>query len=121
MLPSKSSLLSLPAELRNEIYLYLVPDRIHVRQEENIISLAACLTIELDENYEENFHSPAANILGGSERRPSEGDIERVFMRRLQSTWGPHWKCEEAALSRDDVHNSGTQLLFVCQSMSVNL
>jgi hypothetical protein len=128
MIQSQSALLRLPAELRHEIHSYLLPDEIHVRLRGDKCYLAACF----------EHTNPWRRCASGHEREPwtknnvDYRETKAVYTRRLQSTWGPHWMCEESALGlhqnvrdaeseeRPDVRpkcKSDFTLLLVCKSM----
>jgi hypothetical protein len=66
----------------------------------------------------------------GLERNPCEPhdakESEAVFQRRLLSSWGPHWACEELALNRGfDLRNDRrrardlSSAMVACKKMSV--
>lgn len=78
--------LSLPVEIRQHLSL---PHGTHALIHDGKVSFSACITSYYDD---ENFI--------GDERRSddpslSEDEAETLYSSRLQSTWGPHWECEE--------------------------
>ncbi|KAB5584815.1 hypothetical protein GE09DRAFT_4862 [Coniochaeta sp. 2T2.1] len=87
----QSPLFSLPLEIREAIYAYVFPNDIavHVSLKQGSVAITRCLA------------PVSRGFLDGSERFPEDvlGDIPRkaIWMRRVQSSWGPHWKCEENA------------------------
>lgn len=102
-------LLSVPLEIRQEIYIYLFPYGFHVCTHQGRMHLSECA-------------EPLTNGgLIGQERRdfPSFVFTDPVWMRRLQSPWGQHWKGEEVALameeSRIDLRNTDTGLMRTCK------
>jgi hypothetical protein len=126
----QSAFLRLPAELRHEIYSYVLPNDIHMRLQGEKCFMAACI------EYSSPWHN--SKWADGYERERSDGSnlgyhVEKaVFVRRLQSTWGPHWMCEENAFGWHpnvlDVASEDTSdvqaeyrpdltLLLVCTSM----
>jgi hypothetical protein len=65
----------------------------------------------------------------GSDRKTTGSDrqtlddwfSDTMWARRLRSSWGPHWKCEEVALRTDDNYEAAyginTAVLLVCKRM----
>jgi hypothetical protein len=124
----QSALLRLPAELRHEIYSYILPDDIHILLQGEKCFMAACV------ERSNPWHSKWAT---GHEREPKGRNVDyrkknAVFARRLQSTWGPHWVCEENVFGlhqnvldvesedRSDVqaeYKPDLTLLLACKSM----
>ena len=101
----KSALLRLPAELRHQVYLYILPDGIHIRLHGSELNLSPCL---------EQPQPRTSPHVGGYERKPDGyGDI--LWGRRLDSTWGPHWMCEEHVSTITDKFD--LTLALVCKSM----
>ncbi|KAF2726537.1 hypothetical protein EJ04DRAFT_582604 [Polyplosphaeria fusca] len=104
----QSRLLSLPAELQQAIYVLCIPDRIHICLQQGKLQWFTCALAVSDEEY-----------LDGSERNPGEGaQSEPLWARRLASSWGSHWNCEEIAYTRP--HGGGDpllSLLLVCKEM----
>lgn len=87
---AKSQFFSFPAEIRDAIYAYLVPNAVHVFMRECNAVISTCL--------EPNIGAD----LSGWERKPDprlddRSDADAVWGRRLRSSWGPHWRCEEVA------------------------
>ncbi|KAF2180468.1 hypothetical protein K469DRAFT_753425 [Zopfia rhizophila CBS 207.26] len=116
----ESTLLLTPAEIRHGIYLYLLPDRIHVRLRGDKFCLSACLEPGRggDEDGSKPFTYVSANTLDGHERKFSRnGFSDPVWARRLRSTWGPHWKCEENVLDKYFESKFNATLLLVCKRM----
>ena len=90
MTQPQSALLRLPTELRHEIYSYLLPSEVHVRLRDGNLCASACI----------RGGSPfRGHALSHDIRFTDETWQDRVSMsmyaRRLQSTWGLHWSCEE--------------------------
>ena len=83
----------LSPELRHAIYSHLIDGNgLHLlRSPQGQFRLLPCLG------------SDGPNDHIGKERCPSSTVAIRdpVWIRRLASEWGPHWRCEEAALRRD--------------------
>ncbi|KAH8889065.1 hypothetical protein GQ53DRAFT_767186 [Thozetella sp. PMI_491] len=88
---TQSSFFSLPAELRRKIYAHLGASAVHVFLRHGKVVISACV-------------EPSGEInLYGYERKPSGKEYmnedltgkelaETRWMRRLRSSWGPHWK-----------------------------
>jgi hypothetical protein len=100
-----SALLRLPAELRHETYSYILPDGIHVRLVRGEIYFSPCL---------ERSHPRPSPHIDGQERRSDKDDVSR-WARRLDSSWGPHWMCEEHAMTI--LNKFDLTLALVCKSM----
>ena len=97
----QSPLLSLPLEVRQAIFAYVIPSAIHVFLQQGKLAVSACVKPEI------------ASELAGWERRPWGDEYsETLFGHRLQSSWGPHWQCEEAAGSV-----GGMGVFFVCKKL----
>ncbi|OAL44288.1 hypothetical protein IQ07DRAFT_592364 [Pyrenochaeta sp. DS3sAY3a] len=115
---SSNRLLSLPSELRRNIYQYTFPDQVHLRCQDGITRISRCV-----QPYEDR-HSPRNWNHGGWERK-SHTEIscrrDPILGRRVQSTWGPHWKCEEHAHIEDEEMTQVTSLLRSCKDMFVDI
>ncbi|KAG4440792.1 hypothetical protein IFR05_003720 [Cadophora sp. M221] len=71
-----------------------------------------------------NERNAGDNDHTGRERRsPNEDTSEELWARRLDSSWGPHWECEEPSFAKDDkLHkNPIDSLLFVCKRMFLDI
>ncbi|KAK8102369.1 hypothetical protein PG984_015515 [Apiospora sp. TS-2023a] len=91
---SSSRLFIVPIEIRRAIYADLIETvGVHMSlSSQGRFRLTRCFDPDLG----------AEHV--GDERRPggySDPD-DRIWARRLASTWGPHWQCEESALVRDE-------------------
>lgn len=111
-----SRLMSAPAEIRRAIYQHLAPASIHIfMSPQGRLDVSVCLEPPISPSLVEDF------FLDGYERRPSDGapsdyaSAESTWARRVASSWGPHWKCEEAAHANDRYHAG--DLLSVCKKM----
>jgi hypothetical protein len=100
-----SALLRLPAELRHEIYSYILPDGIHARLRSDGKYFSPCL--------ERSYPRPSSHV-DGQERRFEKDDVS-LWAHRLDSTWGPHWMCEEHLLTIPNKFD--LTLALVCKSM----
>ena len=121
-----SPFFSLPLEIRDAIYAYLIPNNIAVHLSSRLgnVAITRCLAPVI------------SGYLDGSERFPggdeptNSRDIPRkaIWMRRLRSSWGPHWKCEENVQRPAGEHKCPlsqatldgeviTVLLVVCRKM----
>lgn len=117
---SESNLLLLPRELRHEIFGYLIPDRIHVYHRGDKFCLSACVgpTSIGGEDSSKPYVDLFANMPDGFERKSSPVTYpDPIWARRLQSTWGPHWKCEENTLDEHKEGKIDATLLTVCKSV----
>jgi hypothetical protein len=116
-----SKLFSTPLEIRQEIYSYLIPYGLHAYlSDRGQLQLSGCV-------------EPCVNGgMEGDERRGMEdfSPEDPVWLRRLMSSWGPHWRCEEMAqriqywfpgASKIDASDSNKDLtvLRVCKKMYV--
>ncbi|OIW26320.1 hypothetical protein CONLIGDRAFT_683309 [Coniochaeta ligniaria NRRL 30616] len=117
----QSQLFRLPLEVRYAIYGYLVPNAIHVFVRQGKLALSPCGEPEVSGDMRHL----------GYERKPVEDQSiscarsrEDIWVRRLQSSWGPHWQCEEEAqgtaheATRDE---TTTTLLLVCRRMHIDI
>lgn len=99
---SQSPFFRLALELRQVIYSHLLPDAIDVFMQDDKVITSACVMPEQTWD------------LDGSERRTAQDSLEdfrwiqerqitkplpkdHTWARRVRSTWGPHWRCEEVA------------------------
>ena len=83
--------------------------RVHVVLSKGTLYCSTCVKPEL--------HSD----LDGSEREvQGHTDSKQTWARRLQSSWGPHWRCEELFLdTRREKRTSGSalEIALVCKQM----
>ncbi|KAF2265278.1 hypothetical protein CC78DRAFT_205757 [Lojkania enalia] len=107
---------ALPAELRRAIYTYFIPDQIHLSIREKKFRVSTCVQHDKD---------------GGpdcTDRRSNKIDLitnpmsDPICGRRLRSSWGPHWRCEESAMQMREDHEIGYNitmmaLFLVCKRM----
>lgn len=131
MSQNQSTLLRIPLELRNEVYSYLLPRQLHAYLRDNEIRLSTCFEPDKDarssayphkypfRKYGECEDKPSDDYdrhpYDGSERRSWEGPNQKLeYVRRLQSSWGPHWMCEEGA--REGIGET-MALLLACKQM----
>lgn len=99
-------LFTLPLEIRRAIYEYVQPQRgrLHLVQGKDGAGfrLAKCFDPEL-----------CSHEFGSERQGPFQNCYEdRLWQKRLLSSWGPHWRCEEEAEQRFR-HGS---LLGVCRT-----
>ncbi|KAK7960883.1 hypothetical protein PG988_012097 [Apiospora saccharicola] len=112
-----SRFVSAPAEIRRAIYQHLVTSSsIHIfLSPQGRLQVSTCL------------EPPTSPPLGGyhktaseRRRRPADaGENDPTWARRLMSSWGPHWECEEASHTRDLACTRN--LLFVCKKMFLDV
>lgn len=114
---AENQLLSVPNEVLQAIYAHLVPDGVHVFLRQGKIVLSKCVMPVVTDD------------LTGFERSTTGNkSADTIWARRLKSSWGPHWQCEEVAQGRiehyrhqDICDDSGSEttmaLLFVCKKL----
>jgi hypothetical protein len=114
----QSALLRLPAELRHDIYSYLLPDGIHAHLRGGKLNLSPCLEhsyLRRNLYLDGDERDPAAQR-GWTPTRGYPTDTP-THLRRLESTWGPHWMCEEQF--SESKERFDMTLALVCKSMYV--
>lgn len=83
-------LVQAPYNIRWEIFTHLVGS-LHLFQVEGKLWLSMCTgAMKIDEEYpgrERLEGLPSADV--------HKGTRNKRYLRRLLSTWGPHWRCEE--------------------------
>jgi len=118
-----SRFFSIPIELRHAIYLnaFQFAER-HLRcvtekDGSRCFRLTPCT---------EPVMPSADAATNGWERNPSNEWQDPIFQRRLASSWGPHWACEELALNlwyidqqREENARNLCSALRVCKKMLV--
>ncbi|KAF2650552.1 hypothetical protein K491DRAFT_128108 [Lophiostoma macrostomum CBS 122681] len=111
----KSKFFALPAELRVAIYAYSVPDQLHIfLREDGFFRFLRCMQRGKDDDPDcESQRSNDKEIW----KDPSS---DPVCGRRLRSSWGPHWRCEEYAMQMqeaDEARHATTMvtLFHVCK------
>ncbi|KAH7253435.1 hypothetical protein B0J15DRAFT_560777 [Fusarium solani] len=105
----RSRLLLAPAEIRHIIYEHLLPHGIHVFRQGAGLCCSACVGASGDDE-------------DGSERQTTGDSMsDTVWARRLASSWGPHWLCEELALSMDKAQRPVSRvdlaIAFTCKQL----
>jgi hypothetical protein len=104
-----------PIEIRDAIYAHLIPDRIHISLNKTDIRLSRY--VQRDEDGDADCHSREdINFV-----RACRGKGP-LYIRRLRSEWGPHWRCEETAIQMEEgckMNNDSTTmaLFLVCKRM----
>jgi hypothetical protein len=92
----ESKLLSMPAEIRQAIYAQIFHGQTHAFLSQGRIHLSVCL----QPNLGDDRHDGRERVTTPDWRQDDPG-----WARRLRSTWGVHWECEEAAYGgRTDLH-----------------
>ncbi|KAG6002382.1 hypothetical protein E4U21_003142 [Claviceps maximensis] len=106
----QSPLLRLPAELARQIYAYIVPPQAHLYRDDASVCAATCIT-----------PSPS-NDYYCFDRRSHGDPSTTVWARRLKSSWGGHWRCEEVAKrlqtdspGKQTQHDSAIALMASCR------
>ncbi|KAF2731012.1 hypothetical protein EJ04DRAFT_514854 [Polyplosphaeria fusca] len=108
----QSRLLQLPAELQQAIFIDCIPNRIHICLQQDKLRCFTCVLSATGDG--EN--------LDDSKREPGSGaHSNALWARRLASSWGSHWRCEEMAYTRPRerpmIQNTPMSLLLVCKEM----
>ncbi|UPL00361.1 hypothetical protein LCI18_011295 [Fusarium solani-melongenae] len=106
---TRSRLLLAPAEIRHVIYEHLLPHGIHVFRQGAKLCCSACVGASSDDE-------------DGSERQATGDPMsDTVWARRLESSWGPHWLCEELALNMDKAQRPVSRvdlaIAFTCKQL----
>jgi hypothetical protein len=112
----KGTLLQTPLEMRHEIYSYILPSHVHVCLRGDKFCLSTCQESDTEYMGGNYFLYTYHNSDDEHECHPMCNTHSSVWARRLQSSWGPHWRCAE------NVEKSITlniPLLLVCKMMSV--
>lgn len=97
---SRPPFLTVPIEIRTAIYALVLggPEiwnrELHLSCHNNVFQLSPCLG--MDEN-RMNSRTDSGEI--PDDTYPHGYGEVRVAARRLRSTWGPHWRCEEHMLA----------------------
>jgi hypothetical protein len=112
----ESTLLQLPLEISHEIYSYILPSQVHVCLRGNKLCLSKCLdpTADFRDFYGHNRDYPLSLVCTPRTIRDFVSHVVRV--RRIQSTWGPHWMCEEDMKTTNTLDIS---LFLVCRRVYV--
>jgi hypothetical protein len=106
-----------PAEIRYAIYAHLIPDRIHLSLCEKGFRLSPCA--QRDRDGSPNCINQESNDRNSIRVRHAE---DPIYVRRLRSSWGSHWRCEETAIQMEEERkmnwdNTAIALLLVCKRM----
>lgn len=90
---AQSSFFKLAAEIRQQIYGDLYPDGVHFLLVDGVPRLTRCEGADDD-----------------SDRRPggNAGYFDPLWARRVESSWGCHWRCEEAYLNMKEGQVTGS-------------
>lgn len=129
-LQASSRLFFIPIEVRREIYLHLVnkPGVHIIRTDAGELRLSPCLDPgENDRNIgaERSPNSPGG-FLNIAEILPTTySGRQELWGRRLASSWGPHWECEELLIRKgpgggricETPWQTSEALLSTCQRM----
>ena len=105
-----SRLFLAPYDIRRAIYVHLITNQIHVFLRQGKIHLSVCVE-----------PSPAGDHYGFERRTSGDWSSDTIWARRLRSSWGPHWKCEEVASRINDNYEAAyginVVVLLVCKRM----
>ena len=116
----QSPLFSIAAEIRRSIYNYLIPEQLHLFTYRDDVRLSRCVKQEGDDDPD----CIPRNHLAYVSRSFTEPE-DPIYVRRLRSSWGEHWRCDEAALSRGEINDRTVEkgwfdqlvLFRVCKQM----
>ncbi|KAH6613095.1 hypothetical protein C7974DRAFT_476186 [Boeremia exigua] len=114
------ALLMAPLEVRNEIYTLLIPSQFHMSLQGDSFCLARCIEPRQDRDDKSRRHfvydPPDALIRDEDHYRIRADEVSTpLWALRLESTWGPHWKCKEAAINGSVESRFGVSLLLLCR------
>ena len=105
-----SRLFLAPYDIRRAIYVHLITNQVHVFLRQGKIHLSVCVE-----------PSPAGDHYGFERRTSGDLSSDTIWARRLRSSWGPHWKCEEVASRINDNYGAAyginVAVLLVCKRM----
>ena len=93
----ESKLFNSPTAVRRAIYAHLVPEQLHINVDKGKFRLSKCVQQDGDDHPD-------------CDKRRSHGHantgclIDVDFLPRLQSSWGPHWRCEELVSQDREKH-----------------
>jgi hypothetical protein len=91
-------LLQAPYDIRREILNYLIPSSVHVLHTCGRLELSECIGCPKVPRYGV-FHDRQQGLLNDDPNR------QERLARRLMSSWGPHWRCEETMQHTRDMSN----------------
>ncbi|RYP70894.1 hypothetical protein DL771_005144 [Monosporascus sp. 5C6A] len=117
---SQSRFFSMPIEIRQAIYAHIIPDSVHLFLQQDKVAVSACIE-----------PCPERDLSGLDRRSTGDWRTDAIMARRLRSSWGPHWKCEEVALGIGDSYDDKmcdvardvtmTAVLAVCKKMYTDI
>ncbi|OBT64925.1 hypothetical protein VE03_05693 [Pseudogymnoascus sp. 23342-1-I1] len=113
----ESKLLSIPVEIRQAIYTQIFHGQTHAFLWHGRIHLSECLQPNLGDDSHDGRERKSTVEWGGDDPK---------WARRLRSSWGVHWECEEAANpEKTDMRKHRRQhaydLLVVCKKMFIDV
>ncbi|KAL2065800.1 hypothetical protein VTL71DRAFT_3470 [Oculimacula yallundae] len=117
---SESKLLSAPLEVRRAIYAHFDSGPLHASLWEGRIRISRCLQPNLGDH---QFDGHERRLIREITTTDREYQSQPIWARRLDSTWGHHWECEELALANEDAFDEGhmMRLAFVCKKMLMDV
>ncbi|RYP23576.1 hypothetical protein DL765_001090 [Monosporascus sp. GIB2] len=117
---SQSRFFSMPIEIRQAIYAHIIPYAVHIFFQQDKVVVSACIEL-----------CPERDLSGFERRSTGDWRTDAIMARRLRSSWGPHWKCEEVALGIGDSYDDKmcdvahdatmTAVLAVCKKMYTDI
>ncbi|KAI1359525.1 hypothetical protein F5Y08DRAFT_319490 [Xylaria arbuscula] len=109
----RCSFLSAPLEIRHAIYALILPRAVHVFLSRGRLRLSMCLDPNLgDDNHDGRERKPGTDTDTDHEHRSK-------WARRLRSSWGPHWECEESVYG--DCYLDVDSLILLCKQVSLEV
>jgi hypothetical protein len=111
-----SALIQLPYDVRRVILDLLVPPAVHLHRHKGNIVASMC--VSSNAIYNQDLGSERKEDLLPDEDGWIPYENNCIWARRLRSTWGPHWRCEERAL-RLNTRRTASRLLLFCPLLGV--
>lgn len=113
---TQSILFRAPFDVRRMIFSYSCPSAVHVHIKNDKVVISEC--VSPDAIHDQSDGSDRKADLPPPGRRWDRED-DYLYAQRLMSTWGPHWRCEEAARrqQRDLKPSTLLSMLDVCKLM----
>lgn len=114
----RNEFFTLPTELRHAIYRFLIPDKVHLSINSSSIQLSPCIQCDGDHEATGFCRTQSRHHLLNDRMHTKEC----ALVRRLQSSWGWHWRCEEQAQGMqvntgENLDDSLMTLLLACKVM----
>lgn len=119
-----SPFLRMPLELRHEVLSLLLPAQVHVWVRAGNLHVSICHEPDKNERSTAFMFKSDRTPYDGYERQYTSGqytsgqepESDDTWARRLESSWGPHWMCEDHARAG---HKLDLSILKVCKKLYV--